>query len=519
MNAPRTEAGGPAARWQWLAPVAFAGGFLLLGLLTLDAYGPTWDEPLHRSWGEANWLYLRTGDSSHIENLRGAGRHYGPFFYLLAYGLSTFFHEVIGLDFTAANHVPNLIAASLGVACTFLLAERILNRRVAYAATTLLVLLPPFRAHAHYNPKDIPLLTLVTAALLFATIAWRSRRVPHALLAGAFLGLAVAMKPTAVVIAPVLAGALALDIFPSRRDRLRDAIRLAVVAAIASAGALFASWPFLWRQPLRLLESVAYFARGSFWEGNVLYLGEMMPASELPWHYTPVMLLLAMPLVMALLAATGSIRLVRRAREPRARFPAALLLLWAALPLLLFLKPGLARYDGMRQLFFMIPALAILAGEGWDSVWCRSSDRRYRRFIVGLSGVFMAWLAVEGVVAFPYGGSWVNPPARVLLGPRLERSIEVEYWGAPYREGLRWMRDNAPPDAVVCTPVAGHLIEWQPELVRADVEADCTGQPHYVMLITRFAEWPDEYLALRDTEPVFTVSRFGSDLLAAYRVR
>jgi hypothetical protein len=173
----------------------------------------------------------------------------------------------------------------------------------------------------------------------------------------------------------------------------------------------------------------------------------------------------------------------------------------------------------MRQLFFMIPALAILAGAGWDSVWCRSPGRAYRRSIVGISGVFIAWLAVEGAVAFPYGGSWVNPPARILLGPRLEQTIEVEYWGAPYREGLRWLRDSAPGDAVVCVPVAGHLIEWQPELLRADIEADCNGQPDYVMLITRFSEWPGEYLMLRDTEPVFTVSRFRSRLLEVYRVR
>jgi hypothetical protein len=39
------------------------------------------------------------------------------------------------------------------------------------------------------------------------------------------------------------------------------------------------------------------------------------------------------------------------------------------------------------------------------------------------------------------------------------------------------------------------------------------------MLITRFSEWPGEYLTLRDTEPVFTVSRFGSGLLDVYRVR
>jgi hypothetical protein len=515
----RAEVADTPSRRHWLAPLGFAGAFCLLGLLTLDAFGASWDEPLHRGWGEANWAYLRTGDPALVTGLPGGGDHYGPFFYLLGYGVSRLLHNVAGLDFTPANHVLTLITASIGVACTFLLAERLFNRRVAIAATTLLILTPPFLAHAHYNPKDIPLLTLVTATLLFATMAYRSRRAVHAAIAGALLGLAIAMKATAFIAVPILIAALSVDLLPSRRPALRASIRLTVIAAVAAVVTLFLGWPILWRQPARLLESIAYFARGSFWSGNVLYFGEMTPATALPWHYAPVMLILALPMSMVLLSVIGAVSSAEHARAPENRFRAALPILWAILPVMLFLKPGLARYDGMRQLFFMVPAVAILAGAGWDTIWSRLRARRWRRSFMLLSALLVSWLAIDGARAFPYGGSWVNAPARAVLGPHLERRFEIEYWGVSYREGLRWLQRSAEADARVCTPVATHLVAWQPDVIRPDLGYGCDGEPDYIMLMTRFSEWPDRYLDFRDTSPVLAVSRFGSDLLYIYRAR
>jgi len=491
----------------------------MFGILTLDAYGASWDEPLHRTWGEANWAYLRTGDVKLVTGLPGEGDHYGPFFYLLGYGVSRIMYDMAGMDFTAANHVLTLVTASIGVACTFLLAERLASRRAAIAATTLLILLPSFRAHSQYNPKDIPLLTVVTTTLLFATMAYRSRRAVHAAIAGGFLGLAVAMKPTALVVVPILIAALSVDLVPSRRSAFRASVRLTLIAAGASAVSLFLSWPILWRQPTRLLEALAYFARGNFWSGDVLYFGKMTPATALPWHYIPVMLILTLPLATLPLAGLGGVSLLQRAREPEMRFPAALLLLWAILPLLLFLKPGLARYDGMRQLFFMVPALAILAGAGWDATGTRIRAPRWKRSFMALSTALVVWLCIDGARAFPYGGSWVNAPARTMLGPHLERRFEIEYWGVTYREGLRWLQESAEPDTRICTPVANQLLSWQTELARSDLAYGCADEPQYIMLLTRFSQWPARFIPLRDARPVFTVSRFGSDLLYVYSTR
>jgi 4-amino-4-deoxy-L-arabinose transferase-like glycosyltransferase len=514
----------------WL-PLALCASFLVVGLLTLDAYGATWDEPLHRDWGERVWAYMMGGDSALIRDLPGGGRYYGPLFYILSYGVSEFAYERLGMSFTAANHLLTLITATLGVLCTFLLAEMLSTRRAATVATLLLILLPPFMAHAHYNPKDIPLLVLSVAVLLFATHTYRTRLRRHALLTGMFLGIALSMKPTVIVLLPIVAAAVLADMFVRRawgRAELRTMALLTVITALAAAVSLVLAWPTLWRDPYILVETIRYFGMGNFWSGDVLYRGEFTLAADLPWHYMPVMLLLSIPVVAFALAAIGAVALVLQASGPDPRrahhetmgavFSAVLLLAWVVLPLLMFMKPGLPRYDGIRQVMFMIPAIMILGGIGFDALWRRlPRSRSGRGTALAAVGIVAGWLVVEAVYWFPYGGSYVNAPARAVLGPHLERQFEIEYWGASYREGARWLQANAPAGSVVCVPVAGHVLDWQPDALRDDLVVECAGRADYVMLMTRRSQWHGEYDWLSDTEPVYTVSRVGSALMHLYR--
>jgi hypothetical protein len=516
-------------------PLLLAGAFLLLGLLTLGAYGVTWDETLHRDWGEKAWAFLLTGDEELVRDLPGGGRYYGPLFYMLSYGVAEAAQKIVGLHFTAANHLLTLITASVGLLCTFLLAETLATRRAAIVATLLLVLLPPLQAHAHYNPKDIPLLTLTVAALLFATRAYHDRQRRNAVITGVFLGIALSMKVTAIVIIPIVGGAIVMDMFVRRSwsaAEIRSIASLAAIAAVSSLVSLVLSWPTVWREPRILIETVRYFGIGTFWAGDVLYFGDLVRAADLPWHYMPVMLLISIPLIMIVLAAAGVVTAIgqliaghtahrRAATRDRDHgvYAAALLLLWVALPLLMFMKPGLPRYDGMRQLFFMVPSLAILGGIGWERLRRAVTTDRARAVIVGASALAAAWLVAESVRYYPHGGSYVNAATRAALGPRLDKRFEVEYWGASYREGARWLQANAAPGSVVCVPVAEHVLGWQAEVMRDDLTYTCDAEPDYVMVITRTSLWPDEYLHLTDARPLFRVERAGSDLLHIYDIR
>ncbi len=507
-------------------PVAFAAAFLLLGIVTRDWYGVSWDEPLHRQWGEIAWAYLVTGNAQLLERMEGGGQFYGPLYYMVNYGISQLAREVFGMHVAAANHLLALITASAGVLCTGLLAHKLFGRTAAVAALTLLCLLPPFVAHAHYNPKDIPLATLVVACLLFAAPAYREMAKREALLAGVFFGLAVAMKPSALVLVPIIGGAVAADALMRRTLDGTALMKLVAIAGAGAAGGLAIGWPTLLRRPDLLLGSIRYFASGQFWDGEVLYFGALTPATDLPWHYAPVMLAMSVPVVSLALASVGAALAARRALARHAVFEHTLPLLWVALPLALFMKPGLARYDGMRQLFFVVPALAILGGIGWAAFW-RLGDRSRgaRRLVVTASAALVAWLVAENARAFPYGGSYVNEPVRAALGPHIERRFEVEYWGVTYREGMRWLQRHADPNSVVCAPVASQILPWQqvlfwqPETARDDLTYECRPDARYVMLMTRFAEWPSEYRRLLATSPAFTISRFGSDLLYVYETR
>ncbi|HSJ15564.1 MAG TPA: glycosyltransferase family 39 protein [Longimicrobiales bacterium] len=516
----------PSRRGEWLLPLALCGAFLLLGLLTLGCYGATWDEPMHRIAGERVWAYVRTGDSRLIDDLPGGGRYYGPLFYMLNYGLSELAHGVFGVPFTAANHLLTLVTATLGLFCTYRLAELLVSRRAAVATAVLLILLPPFMAHAHYNPKDIPLLTLAVATLLFASRAYRTRRTRHAILTGVFLGVALSMKPTVVVLLPIIGGAVLADLAVRRAwhsAEIRAIVGLAGITTLSAIISLLVGWPTLWRDPNLLIETIRYFGMGNFWTGEVLYFGRLVLAAELPWHYLPVMLLMSMPLITLALAVLGGALLVRQLARPRTVVPggpfaAVLLLLWVLLPVLMFMKPGLPRYDGMRQVFFMVPAVAILAGAGWDALWRAAAGRvGMRRLVLGLSAAGIAWLAAEAARFFPYGGSYTSAAARAVLGPALERRFEIEYWGASYREGARWLQQHAAPGSVICVPLAMQVLEWQPERVRDDMTYDCDRAADFVMMITRTSQWPYEYLPYAAAAPVFRISRAGSDLLHVYR--
>jgi hypothetical protein len=210
----------------------------------------------------------------------------------------------------------------------------------------------------------------------------------------------------------------------------------------------------------------------------------------------------------------GAVSLARRLRGEQ-RTGAALVLASLLVPLLQSAMPRLPRYDGMRQFFFCIPPLAILAGVGLVSLGSRAAaagvPRSLRR---GAVAALAAWLLVEVARGHPYQGSYVNELTRRALGPHIERSLVMEFWGSTYAEGFKWLNAHAAPGARVCIPVAGHLVTWYE--TRPDLRFDCGEDPHYVMLM---ANYPRREAETRGRTPVLTVSRYDSDLMYLHRVR
>lgn len=502
---------GGARRRPVLVAMTIGLAYLAVQLSLLGEYGVTWDEPLHQRWGQAVTTYFVTGDRGPLANLPGYGTYYGPLYYWASSVVAAFAHGTLGLRPAAALHVLNVVTASVGVALSYLVGRELAGARVAAFATGFLVLFPPFLAHSHYNPKDIPLLTVVAATMLFAHRALVSGRRRDAVIAGALFGAALTVKLTALFAGGAIALAYAARLLDGSGTRPSAAAEIRRVGTFAGSAlaAVYALWPTAWADPLLVPRSVVVFLTAKFFSGTMLYFGTRYGGAELPWHYTPVSLAIVTPVATLLALGVGVVALARQVRPGTAVGP-VLLLAWLFVPLAVSLMPGLVRYDGMRQFFFVVPALAVIAGVGLD-VTLRSASRRGVEERAVLAALAI-WLGLQVAEVHPFEGSYVNEAVRAAIPRDLERWLIVEGWGATYLQGVAWLGEHAEPEATVCVPIAGALPGW--DSPRPDLRFGCGPDARYLMFVTGYDRRGD----YDDRTPAFRIVRYASDLLRIYRL-
>ncbi len=359
---------------------------------------------------------------------------------------------------------------------------------LAPLAATLLLVQPKLIAHSQANPKDVVGLAGVVRGRVGSS-ARSAQRTAHRLRAARSRRRRRGGEPRRAhscsrrwrSFGPLAAGSGAW------RRRLAG---LLLAGAVATAVALLL-WPWLWPAPLSRALFVLHRIREFDVPMRVLYLGQTYRPSELPWHYGWLSLLMATPVPVVLASVAGVVAACRRGPVTRlCRLAAS----WLALLLLADLLAP-ARYDGARHLLPALPALALLAAGGvfgiGHALWRRGSAAR--RAAVALGAVFAASLlalAVELAAIHPYADAYLNRPTRLALGDEAQHRVELEYWGASYKEGAEWLAAHAPRGAFVLVPLGPHaaapFLAGRFTLVPHDGWRDAS-RPHYLMLMTREA--------------------------------
>ena len=172
------------------------------------------------------------------------------------------------------------------------------------------------------------------------------------------------------------------------------------------------------------------------WSHYLLFDGEWIMSTDLPWTYLPKWLLYTSPLGVLL----GLLFTVTVNREQRR---AVILLAAAALfPWIYAVIKGSVLYDGMRHFLFIYPLGVILAAGGWTNL-IRIFRQRQR---LGL--VIVVCLAVFGF-ADPVRFHIKNHPNQVVyFNPLLGgvsgafANFELDYWGNCYAEAVDWIEAN-----------------------------------------------------------------------------
>jgi hypothetical protein len=490
---------------------------LAAALFVFRDFGLTWDEPLFYSYGDAlgyaytpaNWLSAdfdlerSYGPSAEDHKTRGPG-------YLLIARLPAAGLRALGLDAPSAWHLVNLISFLSGVYFVYKLGRWMAGEVGATFGAALFASQPLLWGHAFINPKDMPFMVLFAGAIWTGVNAVdsiadsgtesHSRILRRLLLPGILLGLASSNR----VLGP-LAGGLVGLYWIARQPRWSTVAWLAAYAILGTA-VMYASWPYLWENPLHFLEVFGLMAQNPT-VLQVLFQGTVYRANELPLRYLPFFLAFTLtePVWPLFLAGLGAGIL---SSAPRTTHGLRLVVLvgWIGVPLAYVMIARPPMYDGMRHFLFLLPPVFVIAAAGAQSV-LRLLPVTWFRFALAAALILPGLAGI--VLLHPYEYTYYNSIIGGTTGAF--RRYETDYWLTCYKESVERLAEIASGPSMVfvhreSTVAAPYAV---PGMTILD-ERGAAGQIRagdYVLISTRTNE---DLRVFRESPEVLSVGRAGA---------
>jgi len=440
-------------RWTRVAtPLAFLL-YLVLGLAIHRHYGLSWDETPSRKNGLMAYDYV-TGANRQL--LDYADRDYGTALELPLVVAEKLFRCSSPRSVFLLRHLLTFLFFFGATVAFYALARRRFPPGLALGGVALLILSPRIFADSFYNTKDIGLLGAMVVAVLtqerFLAAPSAGRTVLHA----SACAFAIDLRLPGLILVPLTLLFWSLDtwLVAAHREAWRRRLGFLGLYLLLTAAFVTLFWPYLWTDPIgNFVESYRNLGHFLRWKDTVLYLGRTVPAPELPWHYPLVWIAITTPLAYLVLALVGVGRAAFvLARPAPDRYQAVrselMAIAWFSLPLAAVILGGSVLYDGWRQLYFLYPALVVLAMSGIETLW-RLGVRLdgWKRITLAVVGGGCLLANVASVALFmiqnhPHQNLYFNRLAGGM--ERAKKDFELDYWGLTFRKGLEHIARTDP---------------------------------------------------------------------------
>ncbi|GGF02225.1 hypothetical protein GCM10011383_11400 [Hymenobacter cavernae] len=435
---------------------------LALGLLLYRDYGVSWDESVEHYYGVVNIKYITkrlypaaANSGRKVQDLASSpDRDHGPAFEIVVPVVSRLFTSDSPRAYLLTRHLLVFSSFLLGVWSLYRLGRsRFQDWRLGLLGAAALVLSPRFFAESFYNGKDIVFLSLFTLGIYTLVRLIRRPTLAQALAQGLITGLATDVRILGLLLIPFTLGMLVLEAaFRPRTEVPRCKwLGFGLLYLGAAAAATIIAWPYLWEAPfsnfLEAFERLSHYP----WQMTNFYLGQLVPADNLPWHYAPVWVLITTPLpyTFAGLAGVGAwLRTIIRGglgslavRENRLDL---LFIGWLIGPILMVVVLNSVLYDGWRHLYFIYPAMLLLGLRGVQAIYRASQQhlawRRVALVAALVAALEVAHTAIRMVQMHPFQQVYFS----FLPAATAQRYFERDYWGLAYRQGLEWILQHEP---------------------------------------------------------------------------
>ena len=458
----------------WAQVLALCALFAIAGVVLVDDYGVGLDELPQRRIAIVNADYITTGDISGLY-LRD-DRYYGVAFEmpLLLVERALRLRDSRHINLTR-HFLAHLFFIAGGFACG-MLAYRIFGSRwIALLAMLTFLLHPRLYGQSLFNTKDVPFAALLVLALYLAHRAFRRDTLGAFLLCGVVVGLAINLRPFALMLLPMILAMRALDLWQACRGERKHILSTAGVFAAAALAMMYITYPYYWENPLRFIESVRVLSQHPTIVNN-LFMGEIYPSDAVPWNYIPVWFAITAPPVALALGAIGCAAICWQAitrplaaiRDRETRF-LVLLLGCFALPIVVVIALQSNIYNGWRHMYFLWAPFCLLAAvglhalagrgdvpSGWGIAarlpgWVRGGAPR-RTLAYGIAGIGLITTLTAMAALHPYEYLYFNALTDTKTPDALANRYDMDYWEMAQRQSLEHLLAQYPDGALRVWP-------------------------------------------------------------------
>ncbi|KJJ84296.1 conserved hypothetical protein, membrane [Candidatus Omnitrophus magneticus] len=432
--------------------------FFLAGLSIYKDYGISWDEKWQRDLGTLSVDYVFKGDRSLLSY---KDKYYGPVFEMLLVAVERVFNLTSDSRILYfSRHLVTFIFFYISVIFFYKLCrDKFKSWQMGLLGAVFLVLSPRIFAHAFYNSKDLPFLSvfIISIYTLFWYLERKSffRAFCHALVCGILIDIRIMgiMVPLFTVFA------FSVDFLAQgRRENFLKNIFSVFVYCLFLVIFIILFWPMLWESPVHHF-IMAFKEMSKFpWQNHVLYMGKYIPATNLPWHYLSVWIIITTPIVYFILFFVGLFADVKECilavKEKRKDLyikirDGIIFLSWFFAPIIAVIVLKSVVYDEWRQVFYIYPAFIIIALSGVrfindliNSKLKKVTSRiLWQRIFIGAILVNIFSLLGFMINAHPYENLYFNRFAGKNL-QEIKHKYELDYWGTSYRKGLEYILEH-----------------------------------------------------------------------------
>ena len=433
--------------------------FLAFAFWLLPDYGLGFDSPKNFNEGRINLNYLLTGDTPLQDQRILPYQIHGAFFFMVSDLFKRILSDSLGwLDPVSAQHafLPVLVFFFMNLFYAFL--RKRTDPRTAFLTCALLLTTPPFWGHLFNNIKDIPLFVFFSLSL-FSFYEWRASGFQRSrYLYGTFLalGLTLLSKLYALLIPILLALWLVFPkLLPSRRTEPLPTGKLwtrqNLLHGLMGASLVLAL--------LALFFMPAFFPiteKMIFWRIKVREAKRLMENGTQGWSFYPwIQVFYIMPVLTLAMAVLGMIKtLLQKSLSALS----TLMLTWFLTVMFVACTPLFPVYHGIRLfMVILVPFcfFAVMGVTGAAELLGKITSLK-KTWGIWLLGVLLIAFQIAGIAqTHPYETTFFNRLAGGLKGAQ-EKHIPdaADYWLTSYREAVRWINRNAPPNAFLWVP--GH---------------------------------------------------------------